>query len=821
MIVDLEAGGGGGAGAGAGADKLSDVRTSTGARTGVGTGADAGLSVGVDTSALLVRPFPTSIFLLTLRTSGCPFVDGAVVPLTVGVVATAAAAAMTGAGAGAGVLVVAVAVVPFASSIKVFPTHRGGTNAQRNVDVTTPSLIGEEAEHGRRGSWDARHLSPCVSRRPGRRIVSVILISTVRWRRWFSSYTCTLFFFPNFYVSISFLIRVQLPNCRSDPLLVTRHCVICTMTSPRSSARKPIDPKILDDSSDDQSEDSEEEDNNEFLGPALPPQSTEQSSFSSDELPLQTEAQLGSEHDSYVSCLSLESSGNRLVSASLDGTAKLWDFNAMDRTLQSFRTLNPLQQCALRAAAFSPSGAHILFAGADSTAVLTDRDGNQFASTTRGDMYLVDATHTKGHTAPIHAALWGNDQSTSQSIVTASADATVRLWDVHSASFSHSASYKQKQTRDLKQTALFKIRSRRGGKSAALAADWAPTHVSSEGGGIVAVACADGVVRLIDPRVRDGRALNSCEISETHDMINIKSSSSSSFDSLIALRAGDDLHVLDTRQFVKPVRKFTALPNAISETGIALVDKGGLYILTGTSVRKNSVASGELCIFNVQQTEPNKPLHTVKAPQGCGSIVAVLYHHAVHQVLYGTADGTIHVRYDESKGSNRGVLQCLSRSHVRRKHGVASVGVGPVLSGNEVFMGLRGRGRGRGRASQGQARVSYQDRLRSALTGQNIVVDGPVANPKNKRPKLSTQNGQLPSSTGQDDSKGDDSDESSRDPREAILKFAGVADNNPKFTKAYEKTQPVRLFSEKTAEQEEEESRQAVFERDRVGKPHK
>lgn len=597
------------------------------------------------------------------------------------------------------------------------------------------------------------------------------------------------------------------------------------MASPRSSARKPIDPKILDDSSDEQSQDSEEEDDDEFFGPALPPQSTEQSSFSSDELPLQTEAQLGSEHDSYVSCLSLESSGNRLVSASLDGTAKLWDFNAMDRTLLSFCTLNPLQQCALRVATFSPSGAHILFAGADSTAVLTDRDGNQFASTTRGDMYLVDATHTKGHTAPIHAALWGHHQLTSQSIVTASADATVRLWDVHSASFSQSASYKQKQTRDLKQTALFKIRSRRGGKSAALAADWAPTNVTSEGVGVVAVACADGVVRLIDPRVRDGRALNSCEISENHDMINIKSSSSSSFDSLIALRAGDDLHVLDTRQFTKPVRKFTGLPNAVSETGIALVDKGGLYMLTGTSVRKNSAASGELCIFNVHQTEQNKPLHTVKAPQGCGSIVAVLYHQAVHQVLYGTADGTIHVRYDESKGSNRGVLQCLSRSHVRRKHGVASVGVGPVLSGNEVFMGLRGRGRGRGhgrgRGAQGQARVSYQDRLRSALTGQDVAVDGPSANPKSKRPRLSYENGQLASSTGQDESKGDGSDEWSRDPREAILKFADVADKNPKFTKAYEKTQPVRLLSEKTAEQEEEESRQSVFERDRISKPHK
>lgn len=215
----LEAGGGADAGAGAGADKLADklagVRTSAGARTGVGAGPGPGVSAGVDTSALLDRPFPTSILVLTLCTSACPFIDGAVVPLTVGVVETAAADTV-GAGAGILVVAVAVAVVPFASSIKVFPARRGGTNAQGNVDVTTPSLIGEGAEHGRRASRDARHLS-CVPRRPTSRLVSGMnrpLAAVI-----LSYYTCTLFFFPNFYVSISFLIRVQLPTCCSDPLL--------------------------------------------------------------------------------------------------------------------------------------------------------------------------------------------------------------------------------------------------------------------------------------------------------------------------------------------------------------------------------------------------------------------------------------------------------------------------------------------------------------------------------------------------------------------------------------------------------------------------
>ena len=111
--------------------------------------------------------------------------------------------------------------------------------------------------------------------------------------------------------------------------------------------------------------------------------------------------------------------GTRILTASWDKTAKLWDA-ASGKLIASF-----VHQAAVNDAAFSPDGRRILTASADKTAKLWDADSGEL---------IVSFTHQ----STINAAAFSPD---SARIVTASADHSAKLWDAASgkliASFTH------------------------------------------------------------------------------------------------------------------------------------------------------------------------------------------------------------------------------------------------------------------------------------------------------------------------------------------------------------------------------------------------
>ena len=111
--------------------------------------------------------------------------------------------------------------------------------------------------------------------------------------------------------------------------------------------------------------------------------------------------------------------GARILTASADNTAKLWDV-ASGKLIASFA-----HQDAVYDAAFSPDGARILTASADKTAKLWDAlSGKLIASF--------------DHQDAVHDAAFSPDGAR---ILTASADKTAKLWDAASgkliASFAH------------------------------------------------------------------------------------------------------------------------------------------------------------------------------------------------------------------------------------------------------------------------------------------------------------------------------------------------------------------------------------------------
>ena len=152
-----------------------------------------------------------------------------------------------------------------------------------------------------------------------------------------------------------------------------------------------------------------------------------------------------SRHTKRVSALALDPAGTRCCTASYDYVAKLWDFNGMNSSLQSFRQFEPMEGHQVRQICYSPTGGLLLVACHKPEAAIHDRDGKHVSTFAKGDPYLADMTHTKGHIGPINAAKWHTDDV--HKVITCAGDGTVRLWDSEVME---------------KQTEVIKVRNARG-----------------------------------------------------------------------------------------------------------------------------------------------------------------------------------------------------------------------------------------------------------------------------------------------------------------------------------------------------------------------
>ncbi len=112
-------------------------------------------------------------------------------------------------------------------------------------------------------------------------------------------------------------------------------------------------------------------------------------------------------HQDRVWSASFSPDGKTIVTASGDGTAKLWDCDGNE-----LQTLTG-HQGELLSASFSPDGKTIVTASEDGTAKLWDLEGNELQTLT-------------GHQGWVRGASFSPDGNT---IVTASEDGTAKLWD--------------------------------------------------------------------------------------------------------------------------------------------------------------------------------------------------------------------------------------------------------------------------------------------------------------------------------------------------------------------------------------------------------
>ena len=518
-------------------------------------------------------------------------------------------------------------------------------------------------------------------------------------------------------------------------------------------------------------------------------------------------------HTKRCSALALDPAGSRCCTGSYDYQAKLWDFNGMNSSLQSFRQFEPVEGHQVRQICYSPTGGLLLVACHKPEAAIHDRDGKLDATFAKGDPYLNDMIHTKGHIGPINAAHW--HKSDIHKIITCAGDGTVRLWDPDEMK---------------KQVEVIKVRNARGvsGKGVMVS-----TCNFSDDGKMIAAGTDDGTLQVWSMTGSKSRPHKTMR--KAHEPGNEITGVSISPDGhTLASRSFDGtMKVWDLRKFTKPLATFGGLENFVSETD-CVFSPNGRYIMTGTSTyntgrddaaegRSGAEAGygsvgGELFKLVGDQSSSGAKaasdagrlvfvdpttLSIVREVEYPGtSVLRIAWHPKLNQVLVSDGEGNTHVHYTPGL-SQKGAMLCANKTVSKKKFsGAYTAEVMPeIITPHSLPMY---------RTDQQSAQA------KSFKRGDQIVPDWKRTEPMRGTGAIggdktaSSFTEYIMKQAAQDSTTSGNLRR--EDPREAILKHAAAAEANPTWiSKAYLETQPKTIMNAKTAEQEEEDSKQAFL----------
>ncbi|KAK1050393.1 hypothetical protein LTR74_017062 [Friedmanniomyces endolithicus] len=458
-------------------------------------------------------------------------------------------------------------------------------------------------------------------------------------------------------------------------------------------------------------------------------------------------------HEKAVTVTSLDPSGGRLVTGSMDCTLKFHDFASMTpTTIRAFKSIDPTAGKGNSNAETHP-------------AKVLSRDGETLVEFVKGDMYLRDMHNTKGHISEVTTGAWHPmDRNT---CVTAGTDSTLRIWDI---------------TNSRAQKAVIVHKSRAAGSAGRTRMTAVAWSSPAQGGSNMLVAAAyDG--SLVMWSGEGPYARPAAEIRGAHATDTWTSGLDVSADGrLVVTRGGDDtIKLWDTRKFKHPVNtvSHTSTSGQYSTTNIRF-SPDSTSIITGSD-------TGHLHILNSATLKPQ-----LVTPVTPGSpLITVLWHPKLSQIVTGSANAEVHILYNPTT-STGGAKTVMSRAPKRRHidddpnftmdltQGISSASV--ILPGGALpsttshasrhpTVGLTASGRSR-------------DPRRP-----HVPVQTPFAK---TNPDAEYVRSQIPLSSLRDE-----------DPREALLKYAEKAREDPVFTNAWRTTQPRTIYAEVSDEEEE------------------
>ncbi|XP_067010851.2 WD repeat-containing protein 70 [Anabrus simplex] len=534
-------------------------------------------------------------------------------------------------------------------------------------------------------------------------------------------------------------------------------------------------------------DDDEDDDNNDFVGPPVPPEVLNKINNSVDEQKLkgdETDSDDNGDSDDddnddptkkipashevtmlhgskAVVAVAADPSGARLATGSVDYEVRFWDFAGMDITLQSFRTLQPCENHPIKCLQYSVTGDVILVVSGTSQAKVLDRDGFEVAECVKGDQYLLDLAMTKGHTASLNSGCW--HPKIREEFLTCAQDGTCRLWDIETPQ---------------RHKAIIKTRAKNGLKTV-------PTSCAySRDGNLVAAACVDGSLQMWDHRKQ---FVNTALLLRgAHDNgSDISSLSFSYLGSLLATRGCDDtLKLWDMRAFKQPLHVANGLFSRYSSTD-CMFSPDDSMVLTGESIQREQ-KSGRLLFYDVKTFKKVNEISVTDS-----HVIRTVWHPKLNQIFVGCGNGTVKVYYDNER-SLRGAKLCVVKTKRKAKQAEV-VAAQQILTPHALPMFRQEK-------PKSVRKQMERDRLDPTRSRRP---DLPISSGQGGR--VATSGGTLSSyvirNLGLSKRVEDD-----QDPREAILRYAKEAAEDPYWvTPAYSKTQPKPIFQAENEDEDEDQ----------------
>ncbi|KAJ0171300.1 hypothetical protein K1T71_012850 [Dendrolimus kikuchii] len=451
-----------------------------------------------------------------------------------------------------------------------------------------------------------------------------------------------------------------------------------------------------------------------------------------------------------VVALAVDPSGARLATGSIDYDVSFWDFAGMDSSMRSFRTLQPCENHPIKALQYSATGDSILVVSGSAQAKVLDRDGFEVLECVKGDQYITDMAKTKGHTAALNSGCW--HPQIREEFMTCSQDGTLRLWLTDNPK-QHKAVIKPRQQGGLRTS---------------------PTACTfSRDGNTVACGCFDGSIQMWDHRKN---FVNTTSLlRDAHQkQVEITSIAFSYLSSYLASRSNDDtLKLWDLRSFKKPLNVFDNLFSRYEQTDCSFSPDDSM-VFTGESLQKGQDV-GRLLFYNTKTFEQVTKISVTKS-----HVVKSIWHAKLNQIFVSCGNGVVKCYYDD-KRSLRGAKLCIVKTH-RKKHSVEVVSSQQIITPHALPL-------------------FRQEKLRTSKKKMEKERLDPVKSHRPDLPITSGQGGRVAASGSTLSSfvirnlglskRVDDE----QDPREAILKYAKEAEENPFWvTPAYKKNQPKPIF---------------------------
>ena len=471
-------------------------------------------------------------------------------------------------------------------------------------------------------------------------------------------------------------------------------------------------------------------------------------------------------HSKSINALDIDNRGLRMISGSNDYSVRMWDFQGMNRSMNSFKILEPTESQPIVALSYNPEGSKYLVCTVGAQPRIYDRDGKDIIECIKGDMYISDLIHTRGHVAIVKDGQWNPIDN--NLFATCSSDSTVRIWDINS---------KLKGIeQQLGQKTVIKCKNAKGLKVGCQVIRY--SHDSK----IMAVACEDGSLQLWSSKTSYTRPDAVVQNSTSNNAETTSICFYKDNQKLLTRSQDNSMRLWDIRSFKKPLNAWYNIPNTVSATKVAL-SPDERYIVTGTSIKKSDEL-GSLHFYDSLNYEKVGQMAISK-----GSVTNVIWHPILNQIFLGSTDSMIHVLCDP-KMSQKGALLCLMKQE--RKPQPDDIDYMPDIRTPHALPMMK--------EPTAASRKKKLEKIRQdpiATRKPEIPLQGPGKGGKMSGPGTVTQFIMLTTNKSED---------YKEDAREALLKHAEEAEKNPQYVgQAYKKTQPVTIFDYTTPDIAEQE----------------